>query len=312
MHGMNYIGRFLSNFKDFYNDINAATLTGAIDVIVVEQPDGSYKCSPFHVRFGKLGVLRSKEKVVDIEINGEPQDIHMKLGESGEAFFVEEIEGSETEEVPEHLATSPIPVSEFENLYISQSRRRRSIDLGENQLVCENQVSDFSKRRNTADSERHASAKVRGRDFLEKQIALGNIGLTETSTEDLTLSLPSNTKISSEDISNKDDYSDTIFKMDSLDMENSKSENTPPKVELSGAKRDVIAPVKEEQAAENKGGKKKRRKKSVLKKKSLQKKSASITELSTVEATDSLQENVATDRSSLDSNASEPELKEMQ
>lgn len=64
MHGMNYIGRFLANFKDFYNDINAATLTGAIDVIVVEQPDGTYKCSPFHVRFGKLGVLRSKEKVV--------------------------------------------------------------------------------------------------------------------------------------------------------------------------------------------------------------------------------------------------------
>lgn len=67
MHGMNYIGRFLSNFKDFYNDINAATLTGAIDVIVVEQPDGTFKCSPFHVRFGKLGVLRSKEKVVCIE-----------------------------------------------------------------------------------------------------------------------------------------------------------------------------------------------------------------------------------------------------
>lgn len=61
---MNYIGRFISNFKDFYNDINGATLTGAIDVIVVEQPDGTYNCSPFHVRFGKIGVLRSREKIV--------------------------------------------------------------------------------------------------------------------------------------------------------------------------------------------------------------------------------------------------------
>lgn len=61
MHGMMKI---FSNFKDFYNDINGATLTGAIDVIVVEQLDGSYNCSPFHVRFGKLGVLRSREKVV--------------------------------------------------------------------------------------------------------------------------------------------------------------------------------------------------------------------------------------------------------
>lgn len=54
------------DFKEFYNEINAATLTGAIDVIVVEQPDGSYLCSPFHVRFGKLGVLRSREKIVSM------------------------------------------------------------------------------------------------------------------------------------------------------------------------------------------------------------------------------------------------------
>lgn len=66
MYSMNYIGKFISNFRDFYNEINAATLTGAIDVIVVEQDDGSFTCSPFHVRFGKLGVLRSREKVVSI------------------------------------------------------------------------------------------------------------------------------------------------------------------------------------------------------------------------------------------------------
>ncbi|EZA58410.1 Phosphatidate phosphatase LPIN2 [Ooceraea biroi] len=109
---MNYIAKIISNFRLFYNEINAATLTGAIDVIVVEQPDGSFTCSPFHVRFGKLGVLRSRAKVVDIEINGEPREIHMKLGDSGEAFFVEEVHsnGSPTDaEIPPHLACSPIP-----------------------------------------------------------------------------------------------------------------------------------------------------------------------------------------------------------
>jgi phosphatidate phosphatase LPIN len=30
--------------------INAATFSGAIDVIVIEQPDGSLRTSPFHVR----------------------------------------------------------------------------------------------------------------------------------------------------------------------------------------------------------------------------------------------------------------------
>lgn len=32
---------------------------------------------------------------VDIEINGEPVDLHMKLGDNGEAFFVEENEDLE-------------------------------------------------------------------------------------------------------------------------------------------------------------------------------------------------------------------------
>lgn len=29
---------------------------------------------------------------IDIEINGEPAELHMKLGDSGEAFFVQETE----------------------------------------------------------------------------------------------------------------------------------------------------------------------------------------------------------------------------
>lgn len=61
---MNSLVKVFSNFKEFYSEINGATLTGAIDVVVVEQPDGTFICSPFHVRFGKLGVLRSREKIV--------------------------------------------------------------------------------------------------------------------------------------------------------------------------------------------------------------------------------------------------------
>lgn len=105
---MNYIGRIITNVREFCNEINSATLTGAIDVVVIEQPDGSFATSPFHVRFGKIGVLRSREKIVDIEINGKPVNIHMKLGESGEAFFVEEVT-EESDQVPMYLATSPLP-----------------------------------------------------------------------------------------------------------------------------------------------------------------------------------------------------------
>lgn len=37
---------------------------------------------------------------VDIEINGEPVDLHMKLGDNGEAFFVEESEDLEVRAQP--------------------------------------------------------------------------------------------------------------------------------------------------------------------------------------------------------------------
>ncbi|XP_015452654.1 phosphatidate phosphatase LPIN3 isoform X2 [Pteropus alecto] len=109
---MNYVGQLagtvFGTVKELYQGLNPATLSGGIDVLVVKQADGSFRCSPFHVRFGKLGVLRSREKVVDIEINGEPVDLHMKLGDSGEAFFVQELESDE-EHVPPRLCTSPIP-----------------------------------------------------------------------------------------------------------------------------------------------------------------------------------------------------------
>uniref|UniRef100_A0A6Q2YIP8 phosphatidate phosphatase n=1 Tax=Esox lucius TaxID=8010 RepID=A0A6Q2YIP8_ESOLU len=112
---MNYVGQLagqvLVTVKELYKGINQATLSGCIDVVVVRQPNGTFQCSPFHVRFGKLGVLRSKEKVIDIEINGEPVELHMKLGDNGEAFFVQETE-QHNEVIPARLVTSPIPTEE--------------------------------------------------------------------------------------------------------------------------------------------------------------------------------------------------------
>ena len=65
---MNYLRGALSAASQYYKEINPSTLTGAIDVIVVELPseDGSTEliCSPFHVRFGKLQVLHPAEKKV--------------------------------------------------------------------------------------------------------------------------------------------------------------------------------------------------------------------------------------------------------
>lgn len=87
---MDYVKSFGSYIRDAYNNLNPATLSGAIDIIVAQHPDGELTTSPFHVRFGKLGVLSPKEKIINISINGEVVDnIHMKLGDQGEAFFGE-------------------------------------------------------------------------------------------------------------------------------------------------------------------------------------------------------------------------------
>ncbi|XP_008298783.1 phosphatidate phosphatase LPIN2 [Stegastes partitus] len=153
---MNYVGQLagqvLVTVKELYKGINQATLSGCIDVVVVRQPDGTFQCSPFHVRFGKLGVLRSREKVIDIEINGEPVELHMKLGDNGEAFFVQETEQN-NEVVPAHLVTSPIPTEEA----LFRSREPRCVETSQplgpddpspgNLQLCANSAGKKKKRR---------------------------------------------------------------------------------------------------------------------------------------------------------------------
>ena len=54
---MNVLERIIDGVHTLFQ-INAATFSGAIDVLVIEQPDATRRCSPFHVRFGKLELIR--------------------------------------------------------------------------------------------------------------------------------------------------------------------------------------------------------------------------------------------------------------
>eukprot|EP00049_Salpingoeca_infusionum_P005797 m.96966 g.96966 ORF g.96966 m.96966 type:complete len:817 (+) comp13089_c0_seq1:254-2704(+) len=80
---------FLRSLRDLYQGLNPATLSGAIDVIVVEQPDGTLKCSPFHVRFGKMTLLRPKERRVHVTVNKVQTELRMKVGKAGECYFIQ-------------------------------------------------------------------------------------------------------------------------------------------------------------------------------------------------------------------------------
>ncbi|KAH0638756.1 hypothetical protein KY285_035342 [Solanum tuberosum] len=72
---------------------------GAVDIIVVKQHDGTFRSTPWYVRFGKFqGVLKGAEKVVRIEVNGKEADFHMYLDNSGEAYFIKEATGDNENE----------------------------------------------------------------------------------------------------------------------------------------------------------------------------------------------------------------------
>ncbi|XP_043702494.1 phosphatidate phosphatase PAH1-like [Telopea speciosissima] len=73
---------------------------GAVDVIVVEQQDGSYRSTPWYVRFGKFqGVLKGSEKIVRIFVNGVEAGFHMYLDNSGEAYFIREVLSSKDQKI---------------------------------------------------------------------------------------------------------------------------------------------------------------------------------------------------------------------
>lgn len=103
---MQYVGRAFDSVSKTWSSINPSTLSGAIDVIVVENEHGELSCSPFHVRFGKFQLLRPSQKKVDFIINGKLTNLPMKLGDGGEAFFV--FETSKNVDVPNDMITSPV------------------------------------------------------------------------------------------------------------------------------------------------------------------------------------------------------------
>uniref|UniRef100_A0A6P4DXI4 Phosphatidate phosphatase LPIN2 isoform X2 n=1 Tax=Drosophila rhopaloa TaxID=1041015 RepID=A0A6P4DXI4_DRORH len=291
---MNSLARVFSNFRDFYNDINAATLTGAIDVIVVEQRDGEFQCSPFHVRFGKLGVLRSREKVVDIEINGAPVDIQMKLGDSGEAFFVEECLEDEDEELPANLATSPIPNSFLQSrdkandtmedisgvvadknaseelLLPLPLPRRNSIDLSKEEPKeaaveggkFENQVSDYTQRRHTDNTLERRNLSDKLKEFTTQKIRqewAEHEELFQGEKKSMESELDNQSKASNEAETKND-----VQKVDDKEKEQPKPDFSLTPVTTSEATREV-----------SKSKTKKRRKKSQMKKNAQRKTSSS-------------------------------------
>ena len=69
--------------------------SGSMDIIVIESPNGEYKSSAFHVRFGSLKVIKAKEQNIEIFVNSKKTNLTMKLSSSGDAYF--QFDGSDAQ-----------------------------------------------------------------------------------------------------------------------------------------------------------------------------------------------------------------------
>ena len=90
----------------------ACDCLGGVDTIVIRQPDGALRASPFYVRFGNAqSFLRvpGSAKVITVTVNGTLTDLTMRLGSNGEAYFADGVDDfddeEEEEDAEEALAT---------------------------------------------------------------------------------------------------------------------------------------------------------------------------------------------------------------
>ncbi|KAK4277497.1 hypothetical protein QN277_015489 [Acacia crassicarpa] len=94
---MQVVGRLGSYISRGVSTVSGS-VRGAVDIVLVEQQDGSFKSSPWYVRFGKShGVLTTEERIISINVNGVEANFHMSMDHKGEAFFLREIEVEEGE-----------------------------------------------------------------------------------------------------------------------------------------------------------------------------------------------------------------------
>ena len=92
---------------------------------------------------------------MDIEINGNPVDIRMKLGDTGEAFFVEQI--ADGDEVSSILGTSPLPTSFFDHYEHRSGGKEDDLRSQDSGVEAEDLTIAAVNSSNTRDNNKHTS-----------------------------------------------------------------------------------------------------------------------------------------------------------
>lgn len=172
--------KFLSGLLDF----NQATLSGCIDTIVIEHEDGTLVGSPFHVRFGKLKLLKSAEKEVNISVNGQDTGLKMKLGKSGEAYFLQPIDDAKsTEEKLDDLDEKEEEVKE--NLGVDVDDLYKGVEFFEEaSLKKMDQIYSDHKEEEKQEENEDDEGDVEGEDQYEDAIGSDTDSIEKMKSED--------------------------------------------------------------------------------------------------------------------------------
>ena len=104
-------------FNKIKKTYNPATLSGAHDIIVIEQSDGTLKSTPWHLRFGKLGLMHHAGKVISISINDNSAPFLMYVDSYGRGqFFASQVVKEEMKEKPTSSVSYPTSQTTYINI----------------------------------------------------------------------------------------------------------------------------------------------------------------------------------------------------
>jgi phosphatidate phosphatase LPIN len=65
---MNYVEKLLDGVQSVMK-LNPSTFSGAVDIVVVKQADGTLRSTHWHVRFGKIHLLNPAEQKVRFRVS---------------------------------------------------------------------------------------------------------------------------------------------------------------------------------------------------------------------------------------------------
>lgn len=125
-----------SFWKRFTNvfDYNPSTLSGALDVIVVEDPDHVKHSTAFHFRVGKFKVFKPEQREVSLYINGKLSKTTIKLSRRGIGYFEIEMEEGELDNSAissDFLQSDEELIEDIKNPRINERVKDNLIDIQE-------------------------------------------------------------------------------------------------------------------------------------------------------------------------------------